>query len=321
MKKFALFLSSFLITLALIALLLNPKVYFDACVQGLKIWALTVLPALLPFIFLTLLLCNIVNPNSLAKFFNGFCKKFYHENGLCGYLQIMSFISGYPVGSKLLSEFALKGLISKNNAEKISVCTSTSGPAFIIASVGLVMLNDKKAGVILYVCHIFSALLNGVIFNKRAVYQPIHPLFNTKQKSKNLFYDCAFSTFISCLTVGVFIAFFFVFLQILQDFKVLLPLEFLLGLIFNDSKKASAFIAGLIECTKGCIMMANTKGILKLPLICSLISFGGFSVIAQSIAFLKQANISVRFFIFGKIVQTALAFIICLITCAVIGYY
>ena len=320
MKKFLLFLFTFLIILTFIALTVNPAKYSAVCLSGLNVYATTVLPALLPFIFLTLLLSNVINSKVLAKVFNPVCKFLYRENGLLGYIQIMSFVSGYPIGAKLLSEFARKNAISKSNAEKISVCTSTSGPAFVIASVGAITLNDRFAGIILFMCHILSAVFNGIIFRKYAVYQPIPPLFTSNEKQKNLFYECAFSCFTACLTVGVFVAFFFVFSQVLQDTKLLFPFEFLFSLLFKDTKKATAFVAGLIECTKGCVMMASTKGLLKLPLICAIISFGGISVIVQSVAFLKQANLSVKPFILGKLIQTITSFIICFLFCTFFGY-
>lgn len=320
MKKFLLFLFSLLIFTTLFALILNPNKYVEICLSGLKVWALTVVPSLLPFVFLTFLLSNLLNAKFLSKLFNGACKFLYRENGLCGYVQFMSFISGYPIGSKLIGEFTIKKLLSKKNAEKISVCASTSGPSFIITAVGFTMLNDCFAGIILFFCHILSAIINGIIFRKYAVYQPIPPLLQKKENCDNILLDCAISTFTSCLTIGVFIAFFFVETQVLQDCKILLPLNRLFTVLFADNKKATAFTAGLIECTQGCILMANTSGILKLPLICALISFGGASVIVQSIAFLKQANLSVKPFLLGKIIQAFSSFLACLLVCLALGY-
>jgi len=309
----------FFIFLTLLALTLNPIKYSAVCYSGIRVWAITVLPALLPFIFLTTLICALQNLNGILKFLNPVCKFLYRENAIFGYVQIMSFISGYPIGAKLVAEFYERGLIDETQAKKISVCASTSGPAFIISSVGGAMLVDKTSGIVLYLCHVLSAVFIGVIYRKQGVYQPIAPLFKNNVKSDNLLYECALNTFTSCLVIGVFIAFAFVLLQIAEDFKLLYPLIFLFTALLKDQKKATAFSAGLIECTKGCLSLAQTSGFLQIPLICAIITFGGACVIFQSFAFLKKAKVKLSYFLFGKLLQTAIAFLLCAATLLALG--
>jgi len=316
MKKFLLFLTTFLLLLILGALALNPTKYFELCKQGLLVWALTVVPALLPFLFCTLILCKLCNVNKICSLLNPACKLLYNENGISGYLQFISFISGYPVGARQILEFYEQGIISQKQATKLSTLCSTSGPAFILSTVCAVMLKNKNYAIVLLTCHYLSAIINGIIFKKYSDYRPIPPLFE-KNKAKNLLYDCAFSTFTSCLIVGVYIAFFFVLSQILYDLKITYPLVKAFEFLFNDTKKATAFVAGLLECTKGCLMLAETQGVLKLPLICACITFGGASVIVQSLAFLKQAKANGKVFLLSKVIQTVVSFTLCLILCLV----
>jgi hypothetical protein len=117
--------------------------------------------------------------------------------------------------------------------------------------------------------------------------------------------------------VGCFIAVFYVFFKILNDFKVLSPLIYLFTILFNDEKKALGFCAGLIELTNGCAILSKSLDTLSISLTAFLISFGGLSVIIQSISFLKQANVNIKLFILSKLTQAIITFIICFILCKV----
>jgi glycerol-1-phosphate dehydrogenase [NAD(P)+] len=79
-----------------------------------------------------------------------------------------------------------------------------------------------------------------------------------------------------------------------------------------DKEKALAFCAGLIECTNGCILFAKTQGVLTLPLTAFIITFGGVSVLVQSISFLKEAKVNIKVFLLSKVLQAINSFIICL---------
>ncbi|MBQ7408457.1 MAG: hypothetical protein IJW13_04205 [Clostridia bacterium] len=315
MKKILFYCCVCLILVILAALVINPSKYISTCYNGLCIWAINVVPSLLPFFFITTLLNELKIANKIAGNLHHISKFLYRSDGTGAYVQLMSIISGYPVGAKMISELYKQGAISKKQSTKLSVFCSTSGPSFIIGSVGSIMFSSVKIGVVIFVCHILSAIINGVIFRKYGDNQPIRPLLQKNGKSENVLYDCALSSVLSCLTVGAFIAVFFVFSQILSDVKLIYPLEQLFTYLFKDQKKAAAFTAGLIECTNGCNMLAKTQGILAVPLCCALISFGGVSVIFQSIAFLKSARANVKIFLFSKLLQMISSFVLCLVAC------
>ncbi|MBQ3572943.1 MAG: hypothetical protein IJA15_08955 [Clostridia bacterium] len=313
MKKFLFYPLCALLLFIAFALIYNPAVYMKACLEGLTVWAVTVAPSLLPFFFLTLLFTNTQIAQKFALKLQKPMALLYNAPPISAFVQLMSFISGYPMGAKLIAELYKENHITSEEATKISIFTSTSGPMFIVGSVGVGMLGNKRAGMILLISHLLSAILNGIYFRKMPVKNK-----NTKPNilctpTQNILYDCAFGATLSCLIVGAFIAVFYVFCKILEDFSILKPFVFLFGLLFKDTKKALAFCAGLIECTNGCILFAKTSGILTLPLTAFIISFGGASIIFQSVAFLKEANVKIKTFLLGKLIQALTAFAICFI--------
>ena len=76
-------------------------------------------------------------------------------------------LCGYPVGAKLVGEFFDAGLIDGKQAKKIASFTSTSGPLFIVGTVGVSMFDNKLFGFVLLFSHYLSALLNGLIYRGR----------------------------------------------------------------------------------------------------------------------------------------------------------
>lgn len=280
-------------------------------------WALTVLPSLLPFLFLTLLFCKTQTPQKIATKLSPVCRFLYNTGGESAYVQLMSFLSGYPIGAKLIEELYRLGQTDKNGAAKMSVFCSTSGPSFIVGCVGVNMLHDKKAGLILFSAHILAAVLNGIIFRKSFNNRPIDQLLIKKPPSENILYECATEASLSAITVGTLIAVFYVFSQILADFKITLPLNNLLFCVLKDKTLSQAVTYGLLECTKGCLVAAQTTNKLTLPVIEWLISFGGISVIVQSAAFLSNAKVKISFFVLGKAIQAFTSFAICYMLCLI----
>lgn len=320
MKKIPFFILTIFLCLFCLVLILRPDRYLFSALSALKLWALAVLPSLLPFFFLTLMLTKIGTIAKFSNLFSPLTKLLYRTNGISAFVQIMSFISGYPVGARLICELKRENAIDEITATKMSVFCSTSGPLFIAGSVGVAMLNSKQAGLVLLFSHILSAVFNGMLFRFYGDNRPIAPLLQ-KKPPQNLLSDCAYSASISCLTVGTLICVFYVLADVLADFKILYPLELILTFVFNDKQKAAAFSAGLIECTKGCKMLSVTSGFLRLPLISAIIAFGGISVIAQSLAFLKSAGVKIKFFLAGKLTQAIFAFSLCSALCLIFKIY
>ena len=314
MRKFLFYLITALLLFVAVALVYNPERYIKCCLEGITVWAITVLPSLLPFFFLTLLLTNLGIATRLAKICESITKRLYGCGGEGAFVQIMSFISGYPVGAKLIAELYNEGVIESQEATKISLFTSTSGPMFVLGSVGIGMFLDRRVGFFLLCSHFFSAILNGIAFKRLYKEKNFSPL-KLKRYSGNLLYDCAYSATLSCLIVGCFIAVFYVFCQILLDSNLLYPFVFIFSLLFKDIKKAQGFCVGLIELTNGCILLARDWNDLSVCLTAFLISFGGLSILIQSITFLKQARVNIKLFILSKLMQAITSFLICFLMC------
>ncbi len=299
----------------MLMLIIYPDKYVNSCKEGIKLWGLTVLPSLLPFFFLTQLLTATGVFNGISQKASKLTEPIFKCSGLSAYAFLMSVLSGYPVGSRIVYDLKSNNLISKSEATKIGLLASTSGPLFIVGAVGIGMFDDKTIGAIIYISHIISAVLVGLIFRN---YGSVEKLNSTLYKNKNqgnILYECIYNAVISSIIVGGFISIFYVIAEILVDIKILTPLEKIFDLLFyylGGSKDiSSALTVGVIESTNGIKKLSMLNNLnLTVPLSCALISFGGVSIIMQSLIYLQKAEVKTFIFILGKLLQTVISFVI-----------
>lgn len=308
-------------------ILFRPDVYVASALEGVKLWALVVLPSLLPFFFFTSLLAKIGATERMARTLKKPCEQIFGTSGYAAYAFLMSILSGYPVGAKIIGDLGENGLIDETDATKMSAFCSTSGPLFIVGSVSVGMFGSVAAGKLLFLAHTLSALITGVIFrfyrqtkktttsaDKNAP-QAVRPRVSPAKKKaeNNVLYDCVYSSVVSLATVGGFICVFYVLADIFQNLDILYPLWKTLCFITKNETLSKAFSYGLIECTRGCKMLALCGlSTYSLAFASSLIAFGGVSVLVQSVCFLKKANVKISVFLLAKTVQTVISFLLTL---------
>lgn len=310
MKKFFKLIIIALIVTCLACVILKPEIYVKSALEGLKLWALIVVPALLPFFFFTSILSALGLTTVIARACEKPCKLLFRTGGSGAYAFIMSVLSGYPVGARIIADLYQNGVIDEDEATRLCTFCSTSGPAFIIASVGIGMFGDKKIAIAIFLSHVLASIICGIIFRFYGKPQLSREALINKP-CENLLYESVYSSVISVACVGGFVCVFSLISDVAKNLGLLSPIVSLLSLVI-DKDLASAFIYGLIECTRGCKAISLCSLSTYSPAFASaLISFGGISIWAQSIIFLNKANANVKIFCFSKAIQSILSFVLC----------
>ena len=300
----------------IIALLLsNPGYFSSATIRGLKLFFFSVFPGLFPFMLLTKLLTEIGIIYKLSGKFSGISNRLFGTPGVSIYVLFMSILSGYPIGAKIISDLYSKNLISENDAQKMSVFCTTSGPIFIIGAVGVGMLGNIKLGAILYAAHILSSIILGIVCNLFSQKKELRTSNVKFEKiNKNIFSYCINDTINSIFIVAAYITIFYLVAEILVSLniityltKILYPIMSVFGL---SHQEIQGMLFGLIEVTRGCKTLSSLPQT-TLSLICGIISFSGCSIIMQSLSFLKTAKIKAHTFLFFKCVHCILSIFIC----------
>lgn len=287
------------------AIIIHPERYVNCCFQGFAMWAECVLPSLFPFMVITLIFVKSGLAQKAALPLSRVTDKLKLPSSAAACF-VLSLCSGYPAGSKVVSEFCENGCISKTDAAKTAYLCSTSGPLFIVGSVGFKMFGEKEIGFKILLCHIISVTLVAIIIslfskNRKNGFNPrISP-------GGNLLYDCFYGAVTAVCVAGGFIAFFFVVATFCADFNILYPVQAVFNYVFGENL-SSAFCLGLLEATTGCRALSEYGGKLSVALAGFLITFGGVSILLQQLCYLIKAGVKPFKFIAVKFIQAALCF-------------
>ncbi len=304
----------FALFVATAGILASSGKYSTFVLDGIKLWAAVVLPSLFPYFFITAVLSSLSVTGKLSALFAPATKKLFNTGGIVAYVFLISILSGYPIGAKMISDLKTRGLLSESESVRAAAFCSTSSPMFLIGSVGTIMFENIRFGVCLLSCHIISALLVGIAFSfyKRKD-TPDEKIFSP-QKTDNVLYDSVWSAITSVLFVGGLITIFYLFTEILSSVGILKPFIYVAELVLRDENAAEGLVFGIFECTKG-LKMLSRGGInfLTLPLAAAMCGMGGLSVICQSFSYLKKAKIKTAPFLVAKMCAAVLNFIIALL--------
>ena len=335
--------ASFFVVFLITCIVIKPALCINSVYSGLSVWAKCVLPSLLPFMFFTKLLTNLNFISSITNKFYWINKLLFKAPKISSYIFLMSIISGYPVGAKMINEYYRMGLLTNDEANKLSTFCSTSGPLFIIGSVGTAMLGSAKLGYLLFLSHIIGTILNGVIYRNAYVdktkkhkenqsklliseninnhYENFESELNHKQDAENLLGKSMHDSIISVLLVGGYIAIAFLAIDIFNALNLFYPINFLLGKLGLTNNFATAITNGILEVSKGCLTLTNLKISItyKLTLASFLIGFGGICVFLQSATFLKDSKINLKFYLLQKFTHGILSAAVCFLFCTILN--
>ena len=280
----------FLIILLIICLL-NPQISIEAAKQAITLWFTSVLPVLFPFFIISKILYNSGGTTVFAKLLRPFMK-FLDLPEDAAFPLSMSLLCGYPTGSRIVGDMQKNGL--KNYEYYANICYS-SGPLFIIGSVGTLMLQSTRKGYALMLIHVCTLIIFTVLT------RPKHLNFQTTESHppNGSFGGAIAESITAILQICGFMVFFSVISGILFQY-----------VLKNQPLLINGLICGFLEFTSG-IKIISMQPILTMPIISFYLSFGGCCVIAQCLAQLNGIN--KKKFIANRLFCGAIAFLLCCI--------
>lgn len=296
-----------------------------AAKSGLSLWANSVIPSLFPFFVATELLSYTNFTHILGKLFNKIMKPIFNVRGEGSFALIMGIISGYPVGAKIATKLREDGICSKEECERLLSFTNNSGPLFIIGTVGISMFGNSSIGFLLLITHILACLTTGFLFRFWKYHSNNIKTSSLSVKSSSNMYvnfsnlgkiigDSINHSISTIMMIGGFVVLFSVIISILKASNLLSISVMLLAPIFNNTIIPTSFVApfitGLLEITNGINTIASVpmKNI-SLNIICVafLLGFGGISIFLQVFSITSKSDLSIKPYIFGKILHGLLA--------------
>ena len=283
--------------------------------RGLTLWVTTVVPALLPYAFLSAFLLNKSFPLALAsKSHKGFKKVFKVGKG-SAFAFFINLISGCPLGLKSVADLKDRGLIDKGESVCACILCSTPSPMYLFA-IGSLTFGYRRLGVVLILANLFSALITAFCFaifiKKDGQTQPITQTQLPTTQYQDAFFESLSSCLQTMLSLGVSLALFSALVDALLYTNVLLPFSVLFSKLFGSKPLANAFSVGLIESTWGVTLLAKASHPLSFALSGVVSGLGGLSNLIQTTVILKSAKIKTAPIYLAKVVQAVLNFLFCL---------
>lgn len=322
------FFPALIVLFLILGIIIFPNDSLSAAKEGLNIWTSVLIPSLLPFIIGANLIVDLKIVDIVGFIINPITKLIFNVSGKGALVFVISTVSGYPVGSKLASELRINSEISKNEAQRLVSFCSTSGPLFIIGSVGTGMFQNSFLGYLMILCHYLGSLSVGLLFRNYGKESLPKSNVSLKTNIKNvityrnsenkgffiLFGDAVHNGINTLLMIGGFVIVFSVIFKVLSLFNIVTFISNILyiplSLLGVTKELCHAFISGLFEMTIGCNNIAsvsNASEIIKVSLCSFLIGFSGLSILAQCCNFLAKTDINTNIYIFSKFLHGIIA--------------
>lgn len=274
-------------------LILDSKTAFTAAKSGIALCLVTVIPALFPFIFLSILLSDSLLGERIS-ILRPLGKLLKMPEGTESLL-LCAFLGGYPSGAIAISNAFHAGSLSRHEAERLLSFCNNAGPAFIFG-MGMSVFADSRIPWILWGIHILSAVIAGIL-----IPGPQNSSAELTRKSKSPAITAAVSAMAS---VCAWVILFRVIIGFLD--------RWLLWLLPTEAKVAAV---GFLELSNGFCALALVKDVRVRLILCStMIALGGLCVTMQTITVTKGLRLT-KYYL-GKMTQ----FFISLLLSAAVAY-
>ena len=296
--------------------------------SGLQLWATSVVPSLFPFFVATELLMHTNVINIFGRVLNGYMKPLFNISGEGAFAFIMGIISGYPVGAKIASKFRENNICTKSECERLLSFTNNSGPLFIIGTVGILMYQNTGIGILLFITHLLGCLSVGFIFrfwkrnkndsivDKKVVMKKTSYNYASDKKTASfsnlgeIMAESITNSISTIFLIGGFVVLFSSIISILKASGILNVLCMAISPILNflhiDSSFASGLLTGILEITNGIQSISSIackKISINLIITAFLLGFGGISVFLQVFSITTKTDLSIKPYIYGKILH------------------
>ena len=259
-----------------------------AAAEALTLCGESVIPALFPFLAVSGLLVSMGFGEWISPLFAGLMGPLFRLPGQASSALLLGLVGGYPIGARTAADLYRQGLLTAGEAERLLAFCNNSNPVFLISVLGVGVFGSVRAGVWLWLIHLLSALLTGLLFRGgkaparrekvravscRTVSLPAAVVSSVRSAANGMLSVCAFVTL------------FYVLISPLAERSGLLPTA-LVGLV-----ELFSLTPLLTPDTFGFVLAAACAG------------WGGLSVLCQTAAVLDGTGLRLAPCALGKALQ------------------
>ena len=135
-----------------------------AAAEALTLCGESVIPALFPFLAVSGLLVSMGFGEWISPLFAGLMGPLFRLPGQASSALLLGLVGGYPIGARTAADLYRQGLLTAGEAERLLAFCNNSNPIFLISVLGSGVFGSVRVGVWLWLIHLLSALLTGLLF-------------------------------------------------------------------------------------------------------------------------------------------------------------
>lgn len=275
------------------AIFIVPETVKNGVISGMILCFRVVIPSLFPFAVLSYFVDSSLCGKKFPTFAERVTQVIFGMSVRETEIFLMSMISGYPMGSRLVSQLYKDGLISEKRAQILLGFCVNGGPSFIIIAVGTGMFGYRKAGIILFLSHIAASFI--ICRISTALNKEKSVLQNFKSNSAAIsdrFVDSVANASNSMLSICACVVLFSAICSIIK----ILPLN----------SEIKTYVSCLAEVTSG---LSDYR--LSIPMTAFFLGFSGFSVHLQVLSAARSFLPDIVRFFVTRLLHGALSYLIC----------
>lgn len=317
------FLFTALALYLIVLLLRHPALSLEYASTGLNLWLTKMVPTLLPFMILSGIMIRMDLTENFVTLLHPLLHKLYDTSKNGSYTIIMGFLCGFPMGARIVGELYESGRLSREESSKLLYFCNNIGPIYFLSYVVPVLAIEKP--LIPFLIMYGIPLLYGLVLCRLAPFFHGHtrnrPSLQCRQNAQqhyteiNAVYPVNSNT---ALTAAPYQKPPRIPLLAAIDASVLSGLTGiaklggymvffnLLNIVFVPFRHVSTHLLCLYQCILEITSGIDHSGQSLYYAILILLPFGGFSCIAQTYSMISRTDLSIRPYVFHKMIQTAL---------------
>lgn len=293
------------LALYLIFLLLRyPALSLEYASTGLMLWFRKMIPTLLPFMILSGIMIRMNLTEKFVSFIHPVLHRIYGTSPNGSYTILMGLLCGFPMGARIIGELYQAGKLSREESSCLLSFCNNIGPIYFLSFVVPTLAIDKPLVPLLIMYGL--PLLYGIVVMRIFPLLRISSLQAASAHITSLsqgtpahgtarmpLLAAVDSSVISGLTGIAKLGGYMVFFNLLNI--AFIPFR-------NLSPAFLCFYNCILEITSG--IDRGSHYLFYTILI--LLPFGGFSCIAQTYSMIQHTDLSIRSYLFHKVIQTAI---------------
>ena len=285
--------------LSLVLLLCFPEVIADGVREGMSLAYRSVIPAVFPSMILSEALLH-ADLTLLDRTLGRALSTLFGVSEIGARAVLLGLLSGFPIGAKVTAELYREARISKEEAERLLLLSSSPSPGFLVGAIGSEMLGSRSLGIRLCLIHLASLATVGCLLRGRRHKHERSPLSPLPSVSFGFSFSRSVEgAALGCIRVTACVSFFSMVSALVRNAVSNLIL--------------TSFFSAVLELGSGAHAAVSAGGGLSPLFLGFSVGFSGLSVYLQSRSYGCEAGLSMRAYIVGKIFVGILCGVLCLL--------